>query len=70
MILVVQSQGVFGVVYGTGAFVGWIEVTLIEFVGHAVLLDAELWLELSESPPLTTTQAPMAGYDEGKFWRA
>ena len=51
----------------------WIDVTLIEFVGQAVLLDAEFMefgVELRVSAPFTTTQLPMGGYEEGKFCKA
>lgn len=49
------------------------EVMPIEFVGHAVVLDAEFMefgLELRVSAPFTTTQLPMGGYEEGRFCKA
>jgi len=46
----------------------------MEFVGQVLLegLDADVGLgvPLSVSPPFTTTQLPMDGYEEGKFCNA
>jgi len=56
--------------YGEGGgFVGWIEVTAMEFAGQDVLLVATLLLVTRDSWPFTTTQLPMGGYEEGRFCR-
>jgi len=64
-------EGIFGIGYGEGGgLVGWIEVTLIEFVGQAVPLNAGFEVELRDSWPFTTTQLPIGGYEDGKLCNA
>ena len=51
---------------------GCIDVTLMVFVGQVVaqLLDAESGVALRVNPPLTTTQLPMDGKEDGRFCNA